>query len=279
VTDRLFPLEEVPEVPLFREPRRRKGEGDARFVNDYPPEWDRCPSCGGTGRMMKAVAWSRFAGTEAVMHSEEVPCPTCLGMGSAKARVRLEAGHRCERCRHPYVPKGDALMLGVQRSGMHPEVVAAAEALPGGGDAAVGDTVLRWTPWSTCDEQCWHSGPMRVWTTEGWTDFAPTPEACGAAVYAFPPGSVEAQWRVLTVHHLDGDKANLSWWNLAALCQRCHLEIQAKVVMERVYPHEHSAWFKPHAAGYYARVYLGEDLSRDSVAERLDELLALERAA
>jgi hypothetical protein len=32
----------------------------------------------------------------------------------------------------------------------------------------------------------------------------------------------------LTVHHLDGDKANCSTYNLVALCQRCHLSIQAK---------------------------------------------------
>jgi 5-methylcytosine-specific restriction endonuclease McrA len=31
----------------------------------------------------------------------------------------------------------------------------------------------------------------------------------------------------LTVHHLDGDKANCAGWNLVALCQRCHLSIQA----------------------------------------------------
>ncbi|GAH88897.1 unnamed protein product, partial [marine sediment metagenome] len=28
---------------------------------------------------------------------------------------------------------------------------------------------------------------------------------------------------MLTVHHLDGNKANCEDWNLAALCQRCHL--------------------------------------------------------
>lgn len=32
----------------------------------------------------------------------------------------------------------------------------------------------------------------------------------------------------LTVHHLDGDKSNVSWRNLVALCQRCHLHIQSK---------------------------------------------------
>ena len=29
---------------------------------------------------------------------------------------------------------------------------------------------------------------------------------------------------ILTTHHLDGNKANCEDWNLAALCQRCHLE-------------------------------------------------------
>jgi len=32
---------------------------------------------------------------------------------------------------------------------------------------------------------------------------------------------------VLTVHHLDGDPANCAADNLVALCQRCHLSIQA----------------------------------------------------
>lgn len=57
---------------------------------------------------------------------------------------------------------------------------------------------------------------------------------------------------VLTVHHLDGDKLNSKWWNLAALCQRCHLHIQAKVKMDQVWMFEHSQWFKPYVAGRYA---------------------------
>lgn len=32
---------------------------------------------------------------------------------------------------------------------------------------------------------------------------------------------------VLTVHHLDGNPANCAYTNLVALCQRCHLRIQA----------------------------------------------------
>ena len=30
----------------------------------------------------------------------------------------------------------------------------------------------------------------------------------------------------LTVHHLDGNRENNEPWNLAALCQRCHLHVQ-----------------------------------------------------
>jgi len=39
---------------------------------------------------------------------------------------------------------------------------------------------------------------------------------------------------MLTVHHLDGDKSNCEEWNLAALCQRCHLKYQAgkNIMME-----------------------------------------------
>jgi len=31
----------------------------------------------------------------------------------------------------------------------------------------------------------------------------------------------------LTVHHLDGNKSNCDYTNLVALCQRCHLHVQA----------------------------------------------------
>ncbi len=82
---------------------------------------------------------------------------------------------------------------------------------------------------------------------------------------------------VLTVHHLDGDKSNCRWWNLVALCQRCHLRVQGRVKMGQPYIFEHSAWFKPYVAGFYAWKYLHEDLSRSQVMKRIDELLALER--
>lgn len=118
--------------------------------------------------------------------------------------------------------------------------------------------------WSPCDEHCEH--PFDDESTRNVFD-------------ASGEGSTEARWRILTVHHLNGVKWDCRWWNLAALCQRCHLTIQRKVLMERVYPFEHSEWFKPFAAGWYAFAYLGLDVSRSEAVERMDEFLALERMA
>lgn len=59
----------------------------------------------------------------------------------------------------------------------------------------------------------------------------------------------------LTVHHLDMDKANCDDWNLAALCQRCHLSVQGRVRMEQLFFAEImdvAEWFKPHLEGYLA---------------------------
>lgn len=78
----------------------------------------------------------------------------------------------------------------------------------------------------------------------------------------------------LTVHHLTGEKANCEWWNLVPLCQRCHLHIQSKVVMERVWAFEHSAWFKPYVAGYYAAQH-GFQTDRAWVEARIDVLIQL----
>jgi len=55
----------------------------------------------------------------------------------------------------------------------------------------------------------------------------------------------------LTVHHLDLNPANCAWWNIPPLCQRCHLSIQGKVIMERDWMFEHSQWFRPYVAAYY----------------------------
>lgn len=53
----------------------------------------------------------------------------------------------------------------------------------------------------------------------------------------------------LTIHHLDNDKGNCEEWNLAALCQRCHLKIQGRVSMFQDFLFEHTAWMRPHVEG------------------------------
>lgn len=60
---------------------------------------------------------------------------------------------------------------------------------------------------------------------------------------------------VLTVHHIDMDKTNCAWWNLAALCQVCHLVVQGKVDVKQGWMFEYSDWFKPYLAGYLAHRY------------------------
>jgi hypothetical protein len=168
------------------------------------------------------------------------PVPWAKGEPSIKDLVRELAGHRCVRCGHPY------------RKGEN-----------GKGE------------WSPCDERCSHGGPVRRCMPGAPFEFYE--DAGFLQVEALVQrGHVDAQWRILTVHHLTGSKLDCRWWNLAALCQRCHLTIQGRVRMEQIYPHEHTPWFRPYAAGYYASVYLGEELTRDETLERLDELLALE---
>lgn len=78
----------------------------------------------------------------------------------------------------------------------------------------------------------------------------------------------------LTVHHLDLDPSNCRWWNLAPLCQRCHLQIQAKVVMERVWMFDHTPWFRPYVAGYYA-YHAGLSDDRADVEPLIDRLIAM----
>lgn len=60
---------------------------------------------------------------------------------------------------------------------------------------------------------------------------------------------------MLTVHHLDGVKTNCADWNLAALCQRCHLKVQSRVKMDQLFFDQVlpvSNWFKPHYEGFLA---------------------------
>lgn len=64
--------------------------------------------------------------------------------------------------------------------------------------------------------------------------------------------------RTLTVHHLDGNKSNIEDWNLAALCQACHLTIQARVNMFQDFMFSHTDWMKPHVEGRNEAIARGE---------------------
>lgn len=55
----------------------------------------------------------------------------------------------------------------------------------------------------------------------------------------------------LTVHHFDGDKGNCQRWNLMALCQRCHLSVQARVDPRVPLMFEPADWAKPYLVGMY----------------------------
>ena len=76
----------------------------------------------------------------------------------------------------------------------------------------------------------------------------------------------EKKQRVLTVHHLDGDKANLAWWNLPALCQVCHLSVQGRITFAQLWLFEPLAWFLPYLAGHYAHLS-GSDVSREELED------------
>jgi hypothetical protein len=125
-----------------------------------------------------------------------------------------------------------------------------------------------------------HAGELRITNSEGQSllnashtvkfMLSPSYRGCSSIV------SIEAHWRILTVHHLDGNKANDAWWNTLALCQRCHLQIQAKVDPETPWFLEHSDWIKPYVAGFYALKYEGRNITRQEAEARMAELLAYE---
>ena len=127
--------------------------------------------------------------------------------------VRVAAGWRCVRCRHPFEE-------------------GTGHAMP-------------------CDEFC-------------------DPQRCRGRRIAARLGNHN-----FGVHHLTGDKANRQWWNLLALCNSCHLSIQARVIPERPWLFEHSDWFRIYAAGFYAWYYAGLYVTREEAWARVDDYLAL----
>lgn len=126
--------------------------------------------------------------------------------------------------------------------------------------------------WSPCDRSCTHGGPVRVWR-HGIAEWDVVDHV---EPWQLPGPKREARWRILTVHHLNGEKRDCRWWNLAALCQRCHLTIQGKVEMDRPYDKPHTEWFVPYVCGFYAAKYLDLELTREQALARAEELLSFE---
>jgi len=163
-----------------------------------------------------------------------------------RAASRAAVGHRCIRCGHPCPP-----MKREDRG-----------------------------EWTACDEHCTHGGPVRIKLHADMGYFLPNARATINIADLIRDGAVvEARWRILTVHHFDGNKENDAWWNHLSLCQRCHLQIQGKVDPSIPYFFEHSEWLKPYVAGFYAHKYEGLQITREQAKERLDELLAYELKA
>lgn len=256
------------DLTLFREYEPHECGTDG-----YPHVWHRIPSEALPGDLLAVEAErGRAVGVKDV--------------------VRIAAGDRCVRCLHPFTvgstgtwdDDGPAHPPEANGGFQHGENVGWAalafwpdddpDVSVDGGDAIRGNKVH----WSPCDARCTHGGPIRAKAIGGgWQRY--DDDDAGPLLALRETVGMEAAWRILTVHHLNGRKHDLRWWNLASLCQRCHLTIQKKVVMEAVYPLEHSDWFKPYAAGWYAYAYLGENLPRSVVERRQEDLLALERLA
>lgn len=157
--------------------------------------------------------------------------------------TKIEAGFRCVRCGHP----NGALLEAEHEAARTVEIMELAE---------------RWSvPVQSCRFYLDNFG--RTWIRHY---LVPCDDRC-----THDPRVQDH--RILTVHHLDGVKENLAWWNLCALDQRCHLEVQGRVRMEQAYLHPHTEWFRPYVAGYYAQAVLGLVLSRQEVEDRLAELL------
>ena len=159
--------------------------------------------------------------------------------------ARAAVGNRCIRCGHP---EGDRMWLTtdvnrvIELEAIHSgarvwEKFGGKDWLPSGAIGLDGaDPACGGGPWMVtlpmpCDERCTHDAKARL--------------------------------RILTIHHLTGQKDDNRWWNLLALCQSCHLTIQGKVIPEQAYLHPHSPWFVPYVCGFYAATIARLDITRE----------------
>lgn len=56
---------------------------------------------------------------------------------------------------------------------------------------------------------------------------------------------------ITTVHHLDMNCSLCEWFNLAVLCQKCHLKIQNKIIWINLSYKECPDYLKSHWIGYW----------------------------
>lgn len=141
--------------------------------------------------------------------------------------VRAEAGNRCVRCGHP---QGDRMMSNAElAAGLEYDELAPGRRI----EERFEKDRVRFVGFvlTPCTEHCTHPKDGKL--------------------------------RILTVHHLTGQKDDNRWWNLLALCQVCHLQVQGKVIPEQAYLHPHSPWFVPYVCGFYAATIGGEDITRE----------------
>jgi hypothetical protein len=257
-------------------------EDDELGKDGYPRAWHSCDYCIG-GAVVAEDPENLMAA---------VSCPTCRGAGSVKQLVRQLAENRCVRCGHPYVVGHDGEWveepIDPRTVGMNLKTLGRLfdelpEALAESG-LVEGEPVppTKRVHYSWCDGRCRHGGPGR-WRNGPAGEWHRADELgqadSGEILHVLNAQQVQAAYRILTVHHLNGRKFDLRWHNLVALCQRCHLSVQSRVQMERLWPWEHSEWFRPYVAGFYAVKYEGREITREEAEARMGELLAYERQA
>ena len=56
----------------------------------------------------------------------------------------------------------------------------------------------------------------------------------------------------LNAHHLDWNRSNCAWWNLACLCAKCHLFVQIENEYTQVWMISKEPWLQVHIDGYWS---------------------------
>src|SRR5712691_3372734 len=151
--------------------------------------------------------------------------------------------------RIPETPRSEGASQAVPARLLPPSQAAEARALK---DRQLASVIERRKAGTQGYPPDWHLIATRVKALAGWCC-----ERCHVR-----NNEEEPDGTMLTVHHLTGEKWNCEPWNLAALCQRCHLRVQSRVVFYRIpmmydwvrMAYEpltvHSRWMARHIRGY-----------------------------